>query len=75
MVIRQQEKANIYQLGAVSFNIMQELKKEAPDFNGIDSKIRKEFGYQEYLDSIRDLPYEVEDPESSDEEDEVSEHD
>lgn len=53
---------------------MSELKKESPNLDNIDKKIREEFRYQEYIDSIRDLPYEVEDPVSS-EEDEPSDHD
>jgi len=45
LMIRQQEKAAINQLGFVSFNMMTELAKEKPNFENFDKNIAVNFRY------------------------------
>tara|TARA_B110000285_G_scaffold231988_1_gene301994 strand:+ start:2248 stop:2463 length:216 start_codon:yes stop_codon:yes gene_type:complete len=53
---------------------MNELSKATPNLDKIDTEIKQGFRYQEYIDSIKDLPLEVYDV-VSDSEEEVSDHD
>ena len=52
LMIRQQEKAAINQLGFVSFSMMTELAKETPNLASIDKNISINFRYSDYIASI-----------------------
>ena len=54
---------------------MTELAKDEPNLDNIDKEISQRFRYQEYIDSIKDLPLEVEDPVSDESSEEESDHD
>jgi hypothetical protein len=53
---------------------MTELSKDIPNLDNIDNEIKTRFRYQEYIDSIKDLPLAIDDQDSGSEE-EVSDHD
>ena len=41
---------------------MNELSKDEPNLDNLDKNISQTFRYQEYIDSIKDLPNTVQDP-------------